>query len=392
MKDFSFCIPTCFIQGRNAPDKAGKEIASRGGRRVLVVNDGQRLLQPLVQRILHSIEGAGLVALEMPDKATRPLLSIVHKGVDFCKHNDVDFILAVGGGTVMDTAKAIAFFCCNDGAFTDYVLYRKFSAKCLPVACVVTMSGTGSEISATAMIVDDAMQPEIKYPLFQDSMRFRFAITDPALSLTLPMRNTMAGAFDSITHIMEHYFNGDSGYDLQDRMCEAVMKSIMINMLAIKNSPDDCNVRAQLQMAATLANSTLLGLGCDSDWAIHYMENPITTQTHILHGEGLAIIAPAWMRYCYKRDLNKAFKFAVRVMDVSPIPEDKERTALAGIEAFEAFIDEAGLPRKLSQIGIDSSSFREFARRAKETGGAEKVGGISRLDENEVMDVYAIAI
>ena len=390
MKDFSFCVPTRFIVGKDSPAHVGEQIAAYGGHRVLIVDDGGSYLTELLRSVRSSIEREGLEAFEIEHKAVSPRLSIVMEGVRFCRKNDIDFILAVGGGTVMDTAKAIAFFCENDGDLTEYVLYRKSSPRCRKVASVVTLSGTGSEVSATAMIIDDRQEPEIKYPLFQESIRFLFSVMDPSLTCTLPMRTTMAGAFDAITHVIEHYFCGPSGYDMQDRMCEAVMSSIMANMRAVKDNPADYGTRAQLQMGSTLANSTLLGIGCDSDWAVHYMENPVTTLTHNLHGSTLAIISVAWMRYCYGRDLPKAVNFARRVMDVAPQVTD-EQTAIKGIDALEEFLREMGLPVRLSEIGIKPDLFPVLADRALQTAGSERVGGVSLLTRDEVMEIYKLA-
>ena len=390
MKDFSFCVPTRFIVGKDSPAHVGEQIAAYGGHKVLIVDDGGSYLTELLKTVRSSIVREGLEAFGMEQKAVSPRLSIVMEGVRFCKEHGIDFILAVGGGTVMDTAKGIAFFCENDGDLTEYVLYRKASPKCMKVASVVTLSGTGSEVSATAMLIDDRTEPNIKYPLFQESIRFLFSIMDPSLTCTLPLRTTMAGAFDAITHIMEHYFCGQSGYDLQDRMCEAVIKSIMVNMKAVKENPSDYGTRAQLQMGATLANSTLLGVGCDSDWAMHYMENPVTTMTHNLHGSTLAIISLAWMKYCYRRDLPKAVNFAVRVMEVEPGSTDGE-TALKGIEAFAGFLREVGLPVSLAEIGVEPGMFADLADRALQTAGSDRVGGISRLTRDEVIEIYGLA-
>ena len=390
MKDFSFCIPTRFVVGKNSPSQVGELISQYGGHKVLIVDDGGAYLAALLDSVRASIKGAGLEAVETPNKAVSPRLSIVMENMRLCKEKGIDFILAVGGGTVMDTAKAIAFFCENDGDLCEYVLYRKASPKCMKVASVVTLSGTGSEVSATAMIIDDRSTPEIKYPLFQESIRFLFSVMDPSLTCSLPMRTTIAGAFDAITHIMEHYFCGPSGYDLQDRMCEAVISSIMVNMRAVRENPSDYGTRAQLQMGATLANSTLLGVGCDSDWAVHYMENPVTTMTHNLHGSTLSIISVAWMRYCYKRDLPKAVNFAVRVMGVKKASTDDE-TAVKGIDAFEAFLKEVGLPVRLSEVGVGPDMFEALADRAFVTAGSETLGGVSHLTKDDVLRIYELA-
>ena len=390
MTDFKFCIPTTFVMGEDSWNKTGSLIKEVGCNKVLIVWDGNDFLADLVKKVICSIEKEGLTVLQMDKKATRPLYSLVLDGAAFCIENEVDFVLAIGGGTVMDTAKAIGFFASNAVDIKDYALYRKFSPECLKLGSIVTLAGTGSEVSATAMIIDDREEPSIKYPLFQDSMRFNFSIMDPSLTYSLPIRHTLAGAFDSITHIMEHYFNGPSGFDLQNRMCEAVMKSILVNMKKIIEKPDDYETRAQLMMGSTLANSTLLGLGCESDWACHYMENPVTTYIHCLHGEGLSVIVPAWMRYCYKKDLDKAVRFATSVMDI-PNAEDQEAVALDGIRALETFIKEVGLPLTLGDLNVSSEMYESLANNSITTCGQDKVGGISCLTKDEVINIYKIA-
>ncbi|MBQ4281859.1 MAG: iron-containing alcohol dehydrogenase, partial [Spirochaetales bacterium] len=163
-----------------------------------------------------------------------------------------------------------------------------------------------------------------------------------------------------------------------------------VNMRAVRENPSDYGTRAQLQMGATLANSTLLGVGCDSDWAVHYMENPVTTMTHNLHGSTLAIISVAWMRYCFRRDLKKAVNFAVRVMGVKESGSDEE-TALRGIDELEAFLREVGLPTRLSEIGVGPEMFGELAQRAFQTAGSETLGGVSHLTRDDVIRIYELA-
>ncbi|MCX7027208.1 MAG: iron-containing alcohol dehydrogenase [Spirochaetes bacterium] len=387
MVDFTFCVPTRFIFGKGSPAKAGEE-AARYGKRILIHHDGGDYLSALLGTVRRSLAEAGLEVFELSGVVSSPRLSLVLEGAELCRKEKIDCILAVGGGSVMDSAKAIAFMAVNEGDFTEYVSYKRQSEKCLPVGCVVTLSGTGSEVSSTAMIVDDIRDPIIKRPLFQDAIRFRFAILDPSLTLSLPMRQTLSGAFDAITHVMEHYFFGDS--ELQDRICEAVIVASMDNMRAVIDRPEDFEVRAELQMAATLANSGLLGLGGQSDWAMHYMENPITTATHQPHGSTLAIIAPAWMRHCFKRNLKKHADFARKVMGVPSLGSD-EATAIAGIDAFEKFLTEIGLPTRLSQIGVTQERFAGFAALAAETAGSQRVGGVSRLTVSEIVEIYRLA-
>jgi len=387
MVDFTFCVPTRFVFGKGSVVKVGEE-AARYGKRILIHHDGGDYLLALLEEVRRSLWEAGLEVFELSGVVSSPRLSLVLKGAELCRKENIDCILAVGGGSVMDSAKAMAFMAVNEGDFTEYVSYRRQSEKCLPVGCVVTLSGTGSEVSNTAMIVDDTRDPIIKRPLFQDAIRFRFAILDPSLTASLPIRQTLSGAFDAITHVMEHYFCGDS--ELQDRLCEAVIIATMNNMRAVIDRPEDFEIRAELQMAATLANSGLLGVGGPSDWAIHFMENPITTATHQPHGSTLAIIVPAWMRYCFGRNLKKHAGFARRVMGVDPGGTD-EAAAIAGIDAFEDFLAKIGLPTRLSQIGVTPEQFARFARLAAETAGKDRVGAISRLTVPEIIEVYKLA-
>lgn len=389
MQDFTFCIPTRFVVGSGSPARAGEE-AARYGKRVLIHHDGGGYLNTLLGTVRRSLEDAGLEVFELGGVVSSPRLSLVLRGSALCRENNIDFILAVGGGSVMDSAKAIAFMTVNDGDFTEYISYKRKSEKCLPVGCIVTLSGTGSEVSGTAMIVDDRHDQMIKHPLFQDSVRFKFAILDPELTMTLPMKQTLSGAFDAITHVMESYFCGETSIGLHDRLCEAIINSLMENMRAVTEMPGDYEVRAQLQLAATIANSGLFHLGCPTDWAMHYMENPITTATHQPHGSTLAVISPAWMRYCHGRDMKKAVNFARRVMGVD-VTDSDEATALAGIDAFESFLNGVGLPTRLSQIGVTPEQFDFFAKMAAETAGSGLVGGVSRLTIPEIIEIYKIA-
>jgi alcohol dehydrogenase YqhD (iron-dependent ADH family) len=320
-----------------------------------------------------------------------PHYTLIQKGVELCKKEKVDFVLAIGGGSVMDSSKAIAFFTKNPGDLSEYDHYKKLSPDCLPLGTIVTMAGTGSEISNNAMVVDDRNDAFIKYALFQDSFRFKFAIMDPELTYTLPLKQTVAGAFDMISHTMERYFNGENYVDLPNRLCEANMLTIMEQVRKVIKDPHDYEARANLFLTATIGNSPFLELGSASDWAVHNVENPITSTFHKTHGSTLAIITPAWMRYVYKRDLPKFVEFATRVMGVQADFYDLDTTALRGIEAFEQFIKEIGLPLHLSEIGITEDNFEMLADHATVDIGVERVGMVSQLTRDEVIKIYQIA-
>lgn len=389
MLDFSISIPTRFIFGSGSLDSIAGEIKKHGSR-VLLHHDGGSYTGGLLLRIKACLREAGLTFFDISSGLSEPKLSMVLQASALCEENGIDFILAIGGGSVMDSAKAISFVSRNEGDFLDYVSYKKQSDNSIPTGCVVTLSGTGSEISKTAMIVDDLSEPRIKHPLFQESIRFKFAVLDPSLTLTLPMRQTLSGAYDAVVHLLEYYFNDEAGTDLQSRLCEAAVFTLLDNMVKVKEDPGSYAVRSQLQIAATFANSGIFSVGCPSDWAMHYIENPITTATGSPHGSTLSVISLAWMRFMLRRHINKAVRFAENIMRVNGGGDEYE-TAMKGILKLEGVLERLGLPTRLSHIDIRQSQFQRLAEMAMKTSGQAHVGGVSRLSVPEIVEIYKLA-
>jgi alcohol dehydrogenase YqhD (iron-dependent ADH family) len=255
MQNFEFEFPTKLIFGKGSVDKVGKEITKYGVKKILIVDDGGDYLKGLLGKVKSLLETEGLTVLELSGVVPNPHYTLIQKGVELCKKEKVDFVLAIGGGSVMDSSKAIAFFTKNPGDLSEYDHYKKLSPDCLPLGTIVTMAGTGSEISNNAMVVDDRNDAFIKYALFQDSFRFKFAIMDPELTYTLPLKQTVAGAFDMISHTMERYFNGENYVDLPNRLCEANMLTIMEQVRKVIKDPHDYEARANLFLTATIGNS-----------------------------------------------------------------------------------------------------------------------------------------
>lgn len=390
MLNFELEFPTRIIFGKGSIDNIGKEV-SKFGKKILIHHDGGDYLDGLLGKVKTQLEAEGISFLELGGVVPNPRFTLIAKGIELCKKENIDFVLAIGGGSVMDSAKAIAFFAKNEGDLADYSHYKKLSPECLPLGTIVTMPGTGSEISNNAMVVDDRGDVFIKYPLFQNSFRFSFAIMDPELTYTLPLKQTISGSFDIISHTMERYFNGENSANLPNRLCEANLLTVMEEVRKVIKNPKDYNARANLFIAATMGNSPFLDMGVASDWAVHNIENPITTTFQKTHGTSLAIITPAWMKYVYKRDLKKFAQFATRVMGVQADPNDMEKTALRGIEAFEAFIKEIGLPTRLSEIGVTEESFEELADHATVDIGVEYIGMVSKLTRDELIKIYQLA-
>jgi alcohol dehydrogenase YqhD (iron-dependent ADH family) len=390
MLNFEFEFPTKLIFGKGSVDKVGKEVA-KYGKKVLIHHDGGDYLKELLGKVKGLLEAEGLTVLELGGVVPNPRYSLIQKGVELCRKENVDFVLAIGGGSVMDSSKSIAFFTKNDGELADFAHYKKMSPDCLPLGTVVTMPGTGSEISNNAMVVDDRTERLIKYPLFQNSFRFKFAVMDPELTYSLPMKQTVSGTFDIISHTMERYFNGENHVNLSNRLCEANLLTIMDEVRKVIKDPRNYEARANLFLAAMLGNSPIIEMGAASDWAVHNIENPVTTTFQQTHGSTLAIITPAWMKYVYKRDLPKYAEFATRVMGVPADFYDLETTALRGIEALEQFIKEIGLPTRLSDIGVTEDSFEALADHATLDIGVERIGMVSQLTRDEVVEIYKLA-
>lgn len=390
MLNFELQLPTKIIFGKGVIDNVGKEIKANG-KKVLIHHDGGEYLKKLLDQVKGKLKEAGLEFIELGGVVPNPRYTLIQKGVELCKKEKVDFVLAIGGGSVMDSSKAIAFFSKNEGELADYASYKKMSPECLPLGTVVTMPGTGSEVSYNAMVVDDRTDVLTKYPLFQKSFQFKFALMDPEITFTLPLKQTISGTFDIISHTMERYFNGENHANLPNRLAEANLLTIMEEIRMVIKNPTDYEARANLFIASSIGNSPVLELGSASDWAVHNIENVVTTTFQLTHGSTLAIITPAWMKYIYKRDIPKFAEFATRVMGVQANFYDLEETALRGIEAFENFIKEIGLPTRLSEVGVTEDKFEYLADHATKYIGVEKVGMVSQLTRDELIKIYQLA-
>jgi len=355
---------------------------------VLLHHDGGEYLHGILDEVKLSLREAGVSIVELGGVLPNPKMSLMEKGIRLCREQGIDCVLAIGGGSVMDSAKVIAFCAVNDGDITSYASYRNLSQRCLPLGAVVTTPGTGSEVSNNAMAVDDRSEPWIKYPIFQDSFRFKFAILDPALTFSLSPKQTASGAMDILSHTMERYFNGTHFADAPNRLCEANIQTTMQAVRAALQNPNDYEARANLMFASSLAQSGLLNMGVDSDWAVHGIENVVTTTFGQTHGVVLGVLTPAWMKYVYKRDVAKFAQFAVRVMGAGLDFFDLEKTALYGIDLFSDFVRSIGLPQTLHELGVGQKDFTMLAGLATREG---PVGAVSKLNMEDVLQIYELA-
>jgi alcohol dehydrogenase YqhD (iron-dependent ADH family) len=390
MEDFVHGSSTRVVFGRGTEREVGKEIKRAGGSKALLLyGQGSIKKSGLYAAVLEALQKAGITVVEMSGVVPNPRLSLARKGISLCRKESVDFILAVGGGSVIDTAKAIAVGVPYEGDVWDFSSRKTAPRAALPVGVILTIPAAGSETSQYAVITND----EVSYPLKRDVVytnheliRPRFAILDPELTLDLPPYQTACGIVDIMSHVMERYFTSTRNVGLTDRLCEAALKAVIESARIVMREPHDYDARAQIMWAGSIAHNDLLGTGRAGDWSSHAIEHELSALYDIAHGAGLAIVLPAWARHVHGAARERFVQFAARVWDVEPDFTDLEGMAQEGISRMERFFAEIGMPTRLSAVGIDSARFREMAEKS------EKRGAIKMLDARDVQQILETAL
>lgn len=388
MENFVFQCATKTIFGRGAEEKVAEEIKRHGTRVLLHYGGGSVKKSGLYDRIAARLNEEGIYFVELGGVMPNPRVSLVREGIRLCRDNDLDFILAVGGGSVIDSSKAISIGVHYDGDVWDFYTKKAAINKNLPVGCVLTIPAAGSEMSENSVISDDVKQ--LKLAFASPLLRPKFALLNPELTYTLPKWQTSSGCMDIMAHVMERYFTPTKNVDFTDRLCEATLKTVIRNLPIVLQTPDDYDARAEIMWASSIAHNNLLGVGRLQDWGCHRIEHELSAIYDVTHGAGLAVVFPAWMKYVYKMDLNRFAQFAVRVWGVE-MRYDPEETALEGIGKFKSFIKEAGLPTTLKELGIpDDDRFEEMGRKC--TGDDTlPIGNFLRLTKQHVVNILNLA-
>ncbi len=364
MDNFDFCSPTRFIFGKNVEEKVGETVKSFGGSRVLIqYGGGSAVKSGLLDRVTSSLDAAGVSWVTLGDVRPNPRLSLVREAIALCRAEKADMLLAVGGGSVIDSVKATALGACYDGDVWDFYEGKTVPEKILPLGTVLTMAAAGSEGSNSSVITNE--EGNLKRGLGCELTRPLFSLMNPELTYTVPAYQTAAGAVDILAHVMERYFTNTPNVELSDRMSEGLMRAVLRNAPIAIAEPDNYAARAELMWASTLAHNNLLGVGRETDFASHQIEHELSGLYDVAHGAGLAAIFPSWMRFVYKRNVPRFVRFATRVMGVEGDPFDIEGTALAGITALEKFYLSIGMPITLTQLGIPGDRLEEMARKVK---------------------------
>lgn len=394
MKDFSFYAPTRVEFGRSAEEKLPALVKEFGGHKVLIhYGGGSARRSGLLDKVEKLLGDAGIPYVELGGVVPNPLLSMVYKGVDLCLKEGVDFILAVGGGSVIDSAKAIGYGVPYDGDCWDFWDGKAVPAAAVPVGAMLTIPAAGSEMSSSCVITkDDGL---IKRGVNSDLCRCRFAIENPERTFTLPPYQTAAGGTDIMMHTMERYFCKYQDMTLTDAIAEALLRTVRDSTLAVMKNPRDYRNRAQIMWAGSLSHNDLTECGTEKDFATHKLEHELSALFNVTHGAGLAAIWPSWARYVLKDEKNvpRFVQFAVNVMGVANDFTDPCGTAEKGIEAMEDFYRKIGMPVSIFELLGRTLTTEEIDTMVEKCsrGGKVTLGSIKKLDTGDMRAIYEMA-
>ena len=392
MKDFVYYAPTEVVFGEHSEERVASLIKKYGGTKVLVHYGGKSAVRSgLLDKICGLLSEGGIDHVTLGGVVPNPRLSKVYEGIELCRKEGVDFILAVGGGSVIDSVKAIAYGVCHEGDVWDFYLGKAEPRQMLPVATVLTIPAAGSEMSEASVITNE--DGDIKLGYSNDMSRPKFAIMNPRRTFTLPPYQTAAGVTDMMMHTMERYFSKDDDMDLTTDLAEAVLRRMKTAVFAVLKDPEDYRNRAQVMWGGSVAHNGLTGCGISDDWATHMLEHELSGMFDVTHGAGLAAIWPSWARYVMHENLSRFVRFAVNVMDVPNDFTDPEGTALKGIEAMERFYHDIGMPINIKELigrDITDDEIKEMTRKCSRDNTAT-CGCLKVLHAEDMEKIYKMA-
>lgn len=386
MKNFDFHNPTRLIFGKDTITQLGKHIRNYGDRKVLLhYGKGSIFKNGVYDAVVASLKENGIEFVEMGGVKPNPVLSKVVETVDLMKKENVDAIIALGGGSVYDSAKLCAAAFHYDGNPWDIVEGKVRAAKALPIYGVLTISATGSEMNSNSVIMDE--EEKKKWGWAAKTVYPRLSIVDPSVQCSLPRNQTVNGACDTLSHVFEAYFGGTKKTRLQDELSEGIMRTTIDSVRILLDDPMDYDARAELAWSSTMALNGLNGLGRSGDWASHGIEHSLSAYYDIAHGEGLAIVFPAWMTYVHREDAGKFAQFGEKVFGITG--GSTEEKALAAIDALKRFFKEIGAPVSLKDRDITSEHLEEMAGNAVMQG---PLGSLKKLQKADVLEILKLAL
>lgn len=392
INDFNFYAPTRVVFGRNAEKKIGELVASCQCRKVLIhYGGGSAERSGLLNVVREQLNTAGIPHVELGGVVPNPLLSKVYEGIELCRREQVDFILAVGGGSVIDSSKAIGYGVPYEGDVWDFWDSKGTPKQCLPIGAVLTIPAAGSEMSSSTVITKD--EGLVKRGFNCDLCRCKFAVMNPERTYTLPPYQTAAGATDIMMHTMERYFSKYEDMTLTDAISEALLRTVKDAALVVMQHPEDYRNRAQIMWASSLAHNDLTECGLEKDFATHRLEHELSALFGVTHGAGLAAIWPSWARYVKARHLSRFVQFAVNVMGVENDFSHPEETAEKGIRAIEEFYHKIGMPINIKELlgrEITDEEIEVLVDKCSR-GGTITVGAMEVIGTKEMRDIYQMA-
>lgn len=392
MFDFKYFTPTKVLFGKNTENKVADLIQEFGGKKVLIHYGGGSVIRSgLMQKVTDKLDAAGIKYVKLGGAVPNPRLSLVYEGIELCKKEGLDFILALGGGSAIDSAKAIGYGVMNDGDVWDLYDYKKQAKACMPLGVILTLAATGSEMSDSSVITKE--EGLVKRGYSSDFCRPRFAILNPELTMTLPDYQTACGCTDIMMHTMERYFTNGGNMELTDSMAEALLRTVKENAKILARDPKNYDARAEVMWAGSLSHNGLTGCGNDGgDWMTHKLEHELGGLYDVAHGAGLAAIWGSWARYVYKNCLPRFKRYAINVMGIAPNAGSDEEIALKGIEAMEDFYREIKMPTNLRELGVNATDDDLKLMAHKCAVGVNGGKGSARfLKEEDMFEIYKMS-
>lgn len=386
MNEFVFQCGTKMIFGKDKELCVGRELKEHGAKRVLLVYGGASIRRSgLYDKVITALKEAEIEWEELPGVVPNPRVSLVRRGIELCRGKEIDFLLAVGGGSVIDTCKAISFGVYYTGDVWDLISGKvKPGEKRIPVADILTLPAAGSEESDSCVISDETIP--MKTGFGSARMRPVFSILNPELTYTLPAYQTACGCMDIMAHAMERYFSRTPDVEMTDRVSEGIMATVVHNLPIALTEPDNYAARAEIMLCGTWAQNDMTGCGRQQDWFNHGLEHQISGFYDIAHGAGLAISFPAWMEYLCDQEecVPKLAQYAQRVWNVPVYFEDLRRTAMEGVKRLRTLIRESGLPLTLREAGIGTDKFELIADNMTNCG-EQTCGAFYRMGREDIL-------
>jgi hypothetical protein len=395
MQNFTFSQPTVCIFGRDPKNALKEQLSKRGAKKVLFHYGGGSIknngVYDMVSAVLKELE---LEYFELGGVQPNPRLALVRKGIDICREKSVDYILAIGGGSVIDSAKAIALGTVFDGDVWDMFIGKAspsdLDKPTVPIGVVLTIPAAGSESSEGCVISND--EGNLKRAVGTELFIPEFAILNPEYTFTLPAYQVACGCSDIMAHMFERYFTLEKHVDVTDRLLEANIRSMLHFSKLAQDFPEDYDIKAEVMWAGTIAHNDMLSCGRIGDWASHEIEHELSAIYDIYHGEGLSIVFPAWMRYCWKTDPPRFIQFFRRVFNVDFAMGEVERTIDEGIRRLECYYKSLGLPVRLSEVKIGEDRLREMADKAVMYNKDGTLGNFKKLSADDIYNIYRLAL